>query len=86
MKRALEAALVGTAARPKSGHFRLAVDRAFTLTGIGLVVTGTVYAGEVRPGNVLMHSPQGNEVRVRGVRSENRPAEAARSDAGEGPS
>src|SRR5690349_7746266 len=33
-------------ARPSHGGFRLAIDRTFSLPGIGLVVTGTVTAGE----------------------------------------
>ena len=33
------------AARPVEGQFRLPIDRAFSLSGIGLVVTGTVAAG-----------------------------------------
>ena len=35
------------AARSDAGNFRLAVDRSFTVPGAGLVVTGTVYAGNV---------------------------------------
>ena len=66
-----------TAARQTSGHFRLAVDRCFALQGIGLVVTGTVYSGNVKSGDTLMHSPAGSEVRVRGIRAENREAEGA---------
>ena len=31
-------------------HFRLAVDRSFTLAGLGTVVTGTVFGGQVRLG------------------------------------
>ena len=61
-----------TAVRKSAGHFRLAVDRCFTLAGIGLVVTGTVYSGTVNAGDALIHSPAGTEVRVRGVRAENR--------------
>ena len=67
----------GTAQRKRNGHFRLAVDRCFTLSGIGLVVTGTVYSGEVNVGDTLLHSPAGTEVRVRGIRAENREAERA---------
>ena len=36
------------AAAPPSGLFRMPIDRAFTLPGIGLVVTGTVAAGTRR--------------------------------------
>lgn len=66
-----------TAARRVSGHFRLAVDRCFTLTGIGLVVTGTVYSGAVRAGDALLHSPAETEARVRGIRAENRDVDIA---------
>ncbi len=73
----LRAAARDTVARKSSGNFRLAVDRCFTLSGIGLVVTGTVYSGAVQAGDTLIHSPAGTEVRVRGVRAENREADAA---------
>src|SRR5205085_318782 len=57
--------------------FRLAIDRAFTLPGIGLVVTGTAAAGTVTVGDRLCVSPRGVEVRVRGIHAHNRPIEVA---------
>ena len=63
------------AAAPASGLFRMPIDRAFTLPGIGLVVTGTVAAGSVRTGERLTISPRGVAVRVRGLHSRNRSAE-----------
>jgi len=60
-----------------SGLFRMPIDRAFTLPGIGLVVTGTIAAGTVVSGNRLVLSPQGAPVRVRGLHGHNRPIEAA---------
>jgi len=65
------------AARPPTGHFRLPIDRAFSLPGIGLVVTGTVAAGAAVPGDHLLLSPRGIEVRVRGIHAHNRPIERA---------
>jgi selenocysteine-specific elongation factor len=59
------------------GLFRMPIDRAFTLPGIGLVVTGTVAAGTVLAGERLMISPRGIEIRVRGLHSQNRPIETA---------
>ena len=56
------------------GQFRLAVDRSFTLAGIGTVVTGTAVAGQVAVGDKLMLSPRGTEVRVRGIHAQNRQA------------
>lgn len=35
-------------------RFRLAIDRAFTVKGAGLVVTGTALSGEVNVGRYLM--------------------------------
>ena len=54
-----------------SGHFRLAVDRAFTLRGAGLVVTGTAVSGQVQVGDRLLLSPLGREVRVRSLHAQN---------------
>ncbi|MGD9614432.1 MAG: selenocysteine-specific translation elongation factor [Alphaproteobacteria bacterium] len=67
------------AARPPSGLFRLPIDRAFSLPGIGLVVTGTASAGEVAVGDRLLLSPRGVEIRVRGIHAHNRPIERARA-------
>ncbi len=62
-------------ARALDGHFRLAVDRSFTLSGIGTVVTGTAVSGRVRVGDKLRLSPSGLEVRVRGLHAQNRSAD-----------
>ncbi len=49
------------------GHFRLAVDRSFTLTGVGTVVTGTAVSGHVAIGDKLLVTPRNLPVRVRGL-------------------
>ncbi len=59
---------------PRPGQFRLAVDRAFTLPGIGTVVTGTAVSGRVAIGDRLTVSPRGLPVRVRGIHAQNRQA------------
>ncbi len=69
---AAEAELPGPSPR---GGFRLAVDRAFTVAGAGLVVTGAVHAGTVAVGDRLMLARTGADVRVRGLHAQNRPAE-----------
>lgn len=56
---------------PVSGHFRLAIDRAFTLRGAGLVVTGTAVSGRVNVGDRLILSPLGREARVRSIHAQN---------------
>ncbi|MBL8259392.1 MAG: selenocysteine-specific translation elongation factor [Candidatus Competibacteraceae bacterium] len=61
--------------RPTGARFRLAVDRSFTLTGIGTIVTGTAYSGSVQIGDRLAISPLGREVRVRAVHAQNQPVQ-----------
>jgi selenocysteine-specific elongation factor len=73
--RAADAARAVSAA---TGGFRLAIDRAFSLPGIGLVVTGTAAAGAVAVGQRLLLSPRGVAVRVRGIHAQNRAVEQAR--------
>ncbi len=58
-------------------HFRYAADRAFTVAGSGTVVTGTVFNGTVAPGDKLVISPAGNEVRVRGIQIQGKAAQKA---------
>ena len=60
------------AARSSTGLFRLAVDRAFSLTGQGTIVTGTVFGGQVSVGDSLTHSGSGRSVRVRSLHAQNR--------------
>jgi selenocysteine-specific elongation factor len=72
-----EAAHVG--GRAASGRFRLAVDRCFTLHGIGTVVTGTVLSGSVGVGDSVVVSPSGLAARVRSIHAQNRTAERGRA-------
>ncbi|MFC7053625.1 selenocysteine-specific translation elongation factor [Hansschlegelia quercus] len=62
----------------QTGRFRLAIDRCFTLTGAGVVVTGAVRDGVVRVGDQIVVSPSGITARVRGIHAQNRPAEEGR--------
>lgn len=59
------------------GHFRLAVDRVFTKSGAGIVVTGTALAGRVARGDTLRLEPAGITARVRGLRRQHRESEVA---------
>jgi selenocysteine-specific elongation factor len=70
-------ALHGGERRPSSGFPRLAIDRVFTLQGTGLVVTGTLFSGEINVGDRLMISPKGLEARIRQLHAQNRKAEHA---------
>ncbi len=80
LRHTLVAAAVGHAARYREGqHFRLAIDRAFSVAGSGTVVTGTVFNGEVTPGDRLVVSPRGVPVRVRGIQIRGSAAERAQA-------
>ena len=74
LRAALMAAEAATAARHADGPLRLAVDRSFTLSGAGTVVTGTVLTGRVAVGDAVVVSPAGLPARVRAIHAQNRPA------------
>ena len=54
------------------GKPRLPVDRVFTLTGIGTVVTGTLLGGQLRRGQQVVVQPSGRTTRVRRMQSHNK--------------
>lgn len=58
-------------ARAASGRFRMVIDRSFTLSGAGTVVTGTVVSGTVAVGDQVLVSPGGLSARVRGIHAQN---------------
>lgn len=58
-------------------RFRLAIDRAFTVKGAGLVVTGTALSGEVKVGDTVWLTGVNKPVRVRGLHAQNQPVEHA---------
>lgn len=62
-------------------RFRLAIDRAFTLSGAGLVVTGTALGGRVAVGDKLWLSGRDVTVRVRSLHVQN--AAATQGQAGQ---
>ena len=66
----------GRGAGGEGNNFRLAIDRCFTLSGAGTVVTGTAFAGRVKAGDQLVLSPPNKPVRVRSLRAQDAPAES----------
>jgi len=76
------AALDAVAARVPSragdgGAVVLHVDRAFTVAGIGTVVTGTLWSGVLRAGETLALLPGDRAVRVRGLQVHDEAVDAA---------
>lgn len=77
----LRAALVQVAAeikeRSSNGQARLPVDRCFTVTGFGTVVTGTLVSGQIRTGDSLVLLPRGLITRVRAMQVHGQKVEVA---------
>jgi selenocysteine-specific elongation factor len=70
---------LGESGKGATGFARLAVDRCFVLAGAGVVVTGTVHAGEIKVDDRLLLTPSGLEARVRSLHAQNRPAQVGRA-------
>jgi selenocysteine-specific elongation factor len=65
----LDAMLRETPQRPDRGRPRLPIDRAFTISGFGTVVTGTLIDGSLSLGQEMEIVPGGKRARVRGLQS-----------------
>ncbi len=76
----LEAMAASHTRRDNAGRFRLAIDRCFTLSGIGTVVTGTAFSGKVGAGDTAIICPAGTssgsgyKARVKSLHVQDRPA------------
>jgi selenocysteine-specific elongation factor len=77
LRQALLLAQEDVAERSDRGGFRLDIDRAFTVAGAGIVVTGTALAGQVTVGDTLALGQAGRQVRVRGLHAQNQSAAQA---------
>lgn len=70
--------LAGRLPEPRADdRVRLWIDRSFTIRGSGTVVTGTLCAGALRPGDELTVSGADVDARVRGLHSLGAPVDAA---------
>lgn len=74
LRQALVEARTQVLRRGSQGGFRLAIDRAFAVSGAGVVVTGTALAGQVSAGDTLLLGKAGKAVRVRGLHAQNQAA------------
>jgi selenocysteine-specific elongation factor len=52
-----------------TGRARIPVDRAFSLTGYGTIVTGTLVDGHLKVGENVHLMPQGLQARIRGLQT-----------------
>ncbi|WP_168791637.1 selenocysteine-specific translation elongation factor [Paraburkholderia aromaticivorans] len=79
LKAHLHAAAAAWRMKRDDGLFRLAVDRVFTLSGQGTIVTGTVVSGRLAVGDTMLLAPKNQPVRVRSIHAQNRPAQSGRA-------
>jgi selenocysteine-specific elongation factor len=65
--------------RDEDGPARLPIDRHFTISGFGTVVTGTLLTGKIRVGDLVEVLPPGETVRVRELQVHGHKAQEARA-------
>jgi selenocysteine-specific elongation factor len=69
----------GVLPRNADDHFRLPVDRVFSVRGTGTVVTGTVWTGELASDQIVRLLPSGATARVRGLQRQGESADKVRA-------
>lgn len=67
----LQELLQSTASKPDLGRPRLPIDRVFSLTGFGTVVTGTLLDGSFAVGDEVVSLPEALNGRIRGLQNHN---------------
>ncbi len=72
LKRTLDATLSSAPSWPAGRRPRLPIDRVFSVTGFGTVVTGTLLGGDLELGQELRVYPNELPTRVRGLQSHNK--------------
>lgn len=78
LKRTVGEGLLASPPRPDKDRPRLAVDRVFSLSGFGTVVTGTLVGGSLQVGDSVEIHPAGTKARVRGLQTHKTKREIAR--------
>jgi selenocysteine-specific elongation factor len=77
LQAALQDALAGVEPQHDRGQPRLPVDRVFSISGFGTVVTGTLLGGGFEIGQEVEILPQGMRARIRGLQTHKQKVEHA---------
>jgi selenocysteine-specific elongation factor len=77
LKSEMDSLLAAAPARTDHNRPRLPIDRVFTVSGFGTVVTGTLVDGRLHLGDELDLRPGAAKVRVRGLQQHSRKVEVA---------
>jgi selenocysteine-specific elongation factor len=78
LKTALSDHLQQAQSRPDYGRPRLPIDRIFSLSGFGTIVTGTLTGGSLTLGDPIEIQPSGLKGRIRGLQTHRTKLETAR--------
>jgi selenocysteine-specific elongation factor len=79
LKQVIQQILAELPPRDEDGPTRLPIDRHFTISGFGTVVTGTLLSGRIRIGDSVEVIPPGETVRVREIQVHGEKAAVARA-------
>ncbi len=79
LQAALDGALDGMPPKRDLGRPRLPIDRVFTISGFGTVVTGTLVDGPLHVGEQVALVPGDHSARVRGLQTHKRKVESAKA-------
>jgi selenocysteine-specific elongation factor len=77
LRKQLDELLETTSEAADRGRPRMFVDRSFSITGAGTVVTGTLTGGRLRAGDEIEVLPSGDRARVRSLQTHRRPVDEA---------
>lgn len=78
LKQVLWQKVAASPPRPDNGRPKLPIDRIFTLSGFGTVVTGTLIDGRFRIGDTVEIQPTGLKGRIRGLQTHKTKLDVAR--------
>lgn len=77
LRSALDDLLADIPPHTETGKPRLPIDRVFSVTGFGTIVTGTLLGGPLEVGQEIELQPSGTRTRVRGLQSHQQKVEKA---------
>ena len=77
LKQILQEQCTALPERGDAGHFRLPIDRVFTLKGFGTIVTGTLMEGKLKKDQNIVLYPENVPVKVRSLQVHSKDAETA---------
>lgn len=77
LRNLLQKALSSAIPRPDYGRPRLPVDRVFSLSGFGTIITGTLLDGRFHVGDQIEIQPDGRKGRIRGLQTHKQKLETA---------